>query len=225
MLLRMMGTSLRSCVQKTGSPFQNDSGSAPASGSTSETPTPIRTSEMCGQTRTFSSLPKHDFPLRTGAALNLGILEKVKSIRCQKRSFVRPALDARDLQVSGSSSSATLLEMKKFFRQKIVDFTESHSCLIITLPKRAVSQNLDLPSNNKLFSFDEVLEKSLTKVFVNKTTSRFVCPEEAVFGDWLNLRSFLLAWQKQKFAKKGDVLEPLPPLGHSLNLDQVRLDN
>ncbi len=220
-----MGTSLRSCVQKTGSPFQNEASTTTTP--TSETPTTLKTSELSCQTRTFSSLPKHDSSFRVDHATrqpvtNLGLLEKVKSIKCQKRSFVRPVLDARDLQVTGSSSSATLLEMKKLLRQKSVDFTESHACLVITLPKRAVSRIPDLRST-KLLSFDEMLEQSLTKVYVNKTTSRFVCPEEAVFGDWLNLRSFLLAWQKQKFAKKGEILDPLPSLGHSLSLDQVKL--
>jgi hypothetical protein len=46
-------------------------------------------------------------------------------------------------QISGSSSSATLLEMKKLLRQKSVDFTESDACLVITLPKHAVVRNGD----------------------------------------------------------------------------------
>ena len=155
------------------------------------------------------------------------LLDKVRSYQsCRtlisKRAFVRPTLDARDLQITGSSSSATLLEMKKLLRQKSVDFTESHACLIITLPKHAISQNLNRKSVfSQGKSLEQGLDQSLTQVYVNKLTSRFVCPDEAIFGDWPNLRAFLMAWQKQKFAKKGEYCDPVPPLGHSLNLDQV----
>ena len=57
---------------------------------------------------------------------------------------------------------------------------------------------------------------------MTKVNFRFVCPEESIFGDWTNLRSFLVAWQKLRFAKKGEVLESLPPLGFAFNLDQVK---
>jgi hypothetical protein len=174
----------------------------------------------------FNDKKQTDF--KTSDFCELALLDKVKTLsKCRtlsKRSFVRPALDARELQMAGSTSSATLLEMKKFLRQKSVDFTESHACLIITLPKHAVSQNLETLLGNKLFSrasVDEMLEEALTKVYVNKLTSRFFCPDEAIFGDWSNLRAFLLAWQKQKFAKKSKICDQVPPLGHSLNLDQV----
>ena len=227
---------MRSCVQKSavGSHLQHDSTK------TSETSTsanlPVIQSNSLTTTRMFSTSSRKDFLFNDKKLSNftpsdkseLTLLDKVTKLsKCRtvsRRSFVRPALDARELQIAGSSSSATLLEMKKLLRQKSVDFTESHACLIITLPKHAVSRNLETLVGRKSFSgssIDEILDKSLTKVYVNKLTSRFVCPDEAIFGDWSNLRAFLLAWQKRKFAKKGEACEPVPPLGHSLSLDQV----
>lgn len=47
------------------------------------------------------------------------------------KNYLVLALDPSELQISSSSSSATLLEMKKFLRHKAIDFTESHACLVI----------------------------------------------------------------------------------------------
>ena len=230
MLLRLAGTSMRACALKSASgtsTVQNEHSAmanhhkfSPAL-LKSDYPSVNRnfttlTNVICNQT--MSNQPNH--------ANHLYLSQKVQSLKAIKvssRKFTRPALDHNELQISGSSSSATLLEMKQFLRQKSVDFTESHACLVITLPRHAVAHNRDA-ATVKVFpgaSFDEILDRSLTKIYVNKLTSRFVCPDELVFGDWTNLRSFLLTRQKIKFAKKGEVTEPLVPLGHSLNLDQV----
>lgn len=238
MLLRLIGTNMRSCVHKssngvTTNPLQNEQRvperTIPLPASTFQTsrlPVPCRTfTSTCQKIDlNFSEkISKQELCLHH----HFTLLDKVRSYQsCRtlvsKRDFVRPALDARDLQITGSSSSATLLEMKKLLRQKSVDFTESHACLIINLPKHAISQNLNRKSVfPQAKSHEQQLEESLTKVYINKLTSRFVCPDEAIFGDWPNLRAFLLAWQKQKFAKKGEFCDPVPPLGHSLNLDQV----
>ena len=42
-----------------------------------------------------------------------------------RRTFLRPSLDSRQL------GSVSLLEIKKFLRQKLVDFSESHACLCL----------------------------------------------------------------------------------------------
>lgn len=56
------------------------------------------------------------------------------------RHFSRGVLDAKEL------GSINLLEIKRFLRQKVIDYEESHSCLAITLPKHI------LTSKNTLFS-------------------------------------------------------------------------
>lgn len=45
--------------------------------------------------------------------------------RNYKRTFLRPSLDSRQL------GSVSLLDIKKFLRQKMVDFKESHACLCL----------------------------------------------------------------------------------------------
>ena len=45
--------------------------------------------------------------------------------RNYKRTFLRPSFDARQL------GSVSLLDIKKFLRQKMVDFKESHACLCL----------------------------------------------------------------------------------------------
>ena len=42
-----------------------------------------------------------------------------------RRTFLRPSLDSRQL------GSISLLDIKKFLRQKLVDFKESHACLCL----------------------------------------------------------------------------------------------
>ena len=235
MITRVAGLSFRSCAVKsaTGSQQAQDC-SVPGKCQTFTPSAPLLTnpspnirhlSSIAPLTKMASDKSVSTRFDRRETSLNL--LHKVRTFKAcvpPQRSFMRQALDASELQLSSSSSSATLLEMKKMLRQKSVDFSESHACLIITLPRHAVAGTADR-TKPKLFSgksLDSALDDSLTKIFVNKLTSRFVCPEESIFGDWTNLRSFLVAWQKVKFAKKGEVLEPLPPLGHSLNHDQVK---
>ena len=45
--------------------------------------------------------------------------------RNYRRTFLRPTLDARQI------GSIPLLEIKKFLRQKLVDFKETHACLCL----------------------------------------------------------------------------------------------
>jgi len=236
MITRVAGLSLRSCAAKsaTGSSHLAPDCSVSGKCQTFRSSLPPLSRDPSPKTRHFSTLSiskeaSYDSLLtrfeRPETSLNL--CHKVRTFKAfvpRQRSFMRQALDASELQLSTSSSSATLLEMKKMLRQKSVDFTESHACLIITLPRHAVAGSSDT-MRHKTFSgksLESSLDDSLIKIFVNKLTSRFICPEESVFGDWTNLRSFLVAWQKHKFAKKGETLEPLPPLGHSLNHDQVQ---
>ena len=174
MLLRLAGTSMRACALKSASgtsTVQNEHSAmanhhkfSPAL-LKSDYPSVNRnfttlTNVICNQT--MSNQPNH--------ANHLYLSQKVQSLKAIKvssRKFTRPALDHNELQISGSSSSATLLEMKKFLRQKSVDFTESHACLVITLPRHAVAHNRDA-ATVKVFpgaSFDEILDRSLTKIY------------------------------------------------------------
>ena len=48
-----------------------------------------------------------------------------KVLRILRRTFLRPSLDSRQI------GSISLLDIKKFLRQKLVDFKESHACLCL----------------------------------------------------------------------------------------------
>ena len=68
-------------------------------------------------------------------------------------------------------------ELKTFLRQKNVNFTEDHSCLIIQIPKH-------LMEDTKPEVSWESIDESVVPVHINKTTGIFIVPELGLGGEW-----------------------------------------
>jgi len=121
----------------------------------------------------------------------------------QVRTFLRPSLDAKQI------GSITLLEIKKFLRQKSIDFEESHACLKMFIPKHHIPQPDGRPSLDRCQW--ENVERSLAVFYINKTTGGFVCPELAIYGDWKQLQPFLVSYCRNRAVSRGSE-EPAAPL-------------
>lgn len=106
----------------------------------------------------------------------------------QARTFFRPVLDSREL------GSVNLFDIKRYLRQKHVEFQESHACLAIQVPKHILSGKA---ASTKWKSLDE----SISVIFINKTTGSFVCPELALGGPWTTLKEFLSLWCQSRSQK------------------------
>jgi hypothetical protein len=138
---------------------------------------------------------------------NFGGSSLLEKIRCCHvsvgtiRHFTRGVLDPNKL------GSVSLLEIKKFLRQKMLEFEESHSCLAVTIPKHILDKNSTGPPEQW-----KKLDVALAKVYINKITGGFVCPDLALAGEWKALEDFLLVWHKNKMLKKGEAQEPYPEL-------------
>ena len=126
----------------------------------------------------------------------------------QIRKLFRPYLDSQKLR------SMSLLEMKKFLRYKSIEFSESHSCISILVPKHLAETEHVIDLN-----WDSV-DSSLVTFYINKVTGGFVCPELTLAGEWNALKDFLIAYSKNRALKKGEVPEPTP----ALNKINLRLD-
>ncbi len=124
-----------------------------------------------------------------------------------RRHFIRPVLNSTEL------GSVNLLEIKRFLRQKNIEFKESHAALKILVPKYLLTKE-QVPTEWKK------VDKSLAAFYVNKTTGSFVCPELALVGKWPDLSNFLAVWCHNSTLKRSDPLTPLPNL-KSLPLDNV----
>jgi len=119
------------------------------------------------------------------------ILQRYQNLYQSPAPFqLRTITKCVDLEYKGTS----LHHMKSFLKRKSVNFTESHPCLKLSLPKNllgeAVSEELSK------------LKESFTVVHVNKVTGQFVAPDIAVTGSWIQLECILNEWfeirKKQK---------------------------
>ena len=96
-----------------------------------------KTGHIFKQVRHFSSISKIDisedgkapqFPLSNNMYVNNKSLHYKRNTSVShncRRTFLRPSLDSRQL------GSVSLLDIKKFLRQKLVDFKETHACLCL----------------------------------------------------------------------------------------------
>ena len=76
-----------------------------------------------------------------------------------------------------------------------LEYTESHACLKIKLPRHLLLRRQSEQSPPKDW---KSLDSAFATVYVNKTTGAFVSPEAARCGDWRTLQNFLLAWQADR---------------------------
>jgi twinkle protein len=173
--------------------------------------------EDISSSRLAHSRPYHRQRLRPPRIIDSTLLKPTESVSLtrllspfvqhvqaiQRRTFIRPPLDSREL------GSVNLLEIKKFLRQKSIEFTESHACIAIQIPKHLVSGDT-APINWK------ALDTAFSVFYINKTTGDYVCPELAVCDDWNALREFLSAWCRNRNLKKTDPREELPHLSQLL---------
>ena len=127
------------------------------------------------------------------------------------RSFLRPVLNAEAL------SSVSILEIKKFLRQKAIEVSETHSSFRIPVPKHILYPCETSRSAGPPPSQWTEVENALTLIYVNKTTGEFVCPDLALYGAWNELRDFLAVWCLNRNKKRKDAPVPYPPL-KTLNL-------
>ena len=76
--------------------------------------------------------------------------------------------------------------MKGFLKRKSVNFTETHPCLKLSLPKNLLGEEVSEELSK--------LKESHTAVFVNKVTGQFVAPDIGVTGTWMELECLLNEW-------------------------------
>ena len=76
--------------------------------------------------------------------------------------------------------------MKGFLKRKSVNFSETHPCLKLSLPKNLLGEEV----SEELLK----LKESHTTVFVNKVTGQFVAPDIGATGTWLQLECLLNEW-------------------------------
>ncbi len=98
-----------------------------------------------------------------------------------------------------------------FFFQAL-EYSESHACLKVKLPRHLLLRSDPLSPPRPPPSDWSALDSAFAGVFVNKTTGGFVCPEMAISGDWKTLQSFLLTWHRNRATKKGEAQEEYPAL-------------
>jgi len=134
-----------------------------------------------------------------------------------RRNFTRP-LDAKEL------GSVNLLEIKRFLRQKALEFKESHACLRIPVPRHLLlaatvsgadqAEGQPPPPQNWRH-----LDSAFASVFVNKTTGTFVCVDPPLSGDWKGLQSFLLVWHRNRGLRRGETAEAYPSPGQKVSTE------
>ena len=87
--------------------------------------------------------------------------------------------------VSGLSSKdltgVNTIELKTFLRQKNINLTENHSCLIIQIPRHLIT------AIKPDVSWDSI-DESVVPIHINKTTGTFISPDLAIGGEWTLLK-------------------------------------
>ena len=112
----------------------------------------------------------------------------------QTQNQLRTITKSVDLEYKGTS----LYHIKSFLKRKSVDFTESHPCLKLSLPKNLLGEDVSEELSQ--------LKESFTLVFVNKVTGQFVAPDIGVTGSWIQLECILNDWfEIRKKQKKTDI--------------------
>jgi len=91
------------------------------------------------------------------------------------------------------------IELKTFLRQKNINFTENHSCLIIQIPRHLIA------AIKPDVSWDSI-DESVVPIHINKTTGTFISPDLAIGGEWTLLKEFLLTW-KHNLQKRKSISE------------------
>ena len=78
-------------------------------------------------------------------------------------------------------SGVNTIELKTFLRQKNINFTENHSCLIIQIPRHLIA------AIKPDVSWDSI-DESVVPIHINKTTGTFISPDLAIGGEWTLLK-------------------------------------
>ena len=119
-----------------------------------------------------------------------------------------------NIAASPAYPGLSLYSIKKFLRNKGVDYTESHPCLRVTLPTFTLGQAVTTQWNR--------LDENVCNIFINKVTGSFVCPELAVTGTWTQLECLLSAWVSNRNSKKTAVRQSYPAVNRlELNLPET----
>ena len=111
----------------------------------------------------------------------------------------RATLDSNEL------GTVNAYQIKSFLRQKNVDFSESHSCFAVQVPRH-------LLLSNKADVKWTAIEESVVPVYVNKTTGTFIAPDLALGGDWATFKEFILIWLRKRTSSKSTIHVALPQL-------------
>lgn len=95
-----------------------------------------------------------------------------------------------------------------------LEYSETHACLKLKIPRHLLLRQTPTSSTSPLSPPSQwrQLDSAFAGIYVNKTTGAFVCPDMALSGDWKALQSFLLAYNSNRVAKKGEQLEEYPEL-------------
>ena len=114
-----------------------------------------------------------------------------------------------DLEFKGTS----LHQMKGFLKRKSVNFTETHPCLKLSLPKNLLGEEV----SEELLK----LKESHTTVFVNKVTGQFVAPDIGATGNWMQLECLINEWFE---IRKKQTKTPVAAISKTAkNVNKIRL--
>ena len=116
-----------------------------------------------------------------------------------------PAPPSRPLSTPPVSGNGKLtFEMRRFLRQKGLDYSESAACLRLALPAPALGA---APTADWA-----AIDTALATVFLNKVTGNFVVPSVAAVGTWQDFQQLVETWLANRQKRKGEELAAYPTL-------------
>jgi len=118
---------------------------------------------------------------------------------------------------SRNFGSVSLLEVKKFLRQKGIKYEESHACLVINIGKHHLVSSSAISAYSRCVW--QNVDASMTVIYINKKTGSFVCPELALYGEWSHFQAFLVNYARTRSSS----ISSTPDIAGSTPLPMVDL--
>jgi len=95
-------------------------------------------------------------------------------------------------------------EFQRFLRQKGVDYSETPSCLKVSLP-------VSILGGSQSTTWADI-DNAFVPLFINKVTGNIVCPRLGLVGSWTQVQEVIETWLKNRTRAKGDEEASYPKL-------------
>jgi len=144
--------------------------------------------------------PARGLTLNQGSTLSRGL----SPASCQPPYSSRPYSSSVAPVSSYSNNDKVKSDVQRFLRQKGVDYSETHSCLKVSLP-------VSILGGSQSTTWADI-DKAFVPVFINKVTGNIVCPLLGLVGPWTQLQEVIETWLKNRTRAKGEVEAGYPKL-------------